>query len=97
MRTVKQLNSPGWHLIRHHDIVISVGHQQPKRLLQNVFNEMLPFSVSRHFGLRFAAIRAAFTPELSFPFEVMLQRVDAAKVLAGVAASCTQVEKKKGI
>lgn len=32
---------PGRHLIRHHDIVISIRHQEPEGLLEPIFGEML--------------------------------------------------------
>lgn len=80
--------SPGGHLVGHHDLVVGVGHEQPEGLLQDVFDEMLPFRLGRDLELRLAPIAAAAVASgraLGVRLVVVLQGVDAAKVFAGVA------------
>lgn len=68
---------PDGQLIRHHDLVICVGHQQPDGVLEDTLDELLLATISPG--------TAAATCWL-FAGVVVLGRVDAAKVLAGVAA-----------
>lgn len=79
--------SPRWHLIRHHDLVVGVGHEQPEGLLQDVFDEMFPFCLRRDLELGLAPIGASFTSgwALGNCLVVVFQGVNAAKVFAGVA------------
>lgn len=89
--------SPGRHLISHHDFVISVGHQQPEGLLEGILDEVVLLPLRRHFRQQLASVRASLASRLDFclHFGVMLQRVDAAKIFAGVAAPCTDFKIKQ--
>lgn len=79
-------DSPGGHLIRHHDLVVMVGHHQPEGLLENIFNEILSLPFAWAFGLWLATFRVSLVPCFGFGLRVVLHGVDAAEVLAGVAA-----------
>lgn len=67
---------PDRQLIGHHDLVVGVGHQQPDGVLQDALNELLLFAIPS---------RAAAAPCWLLAGVVVLRRVDAAEVLAGVA------------
>lgn len=70
-RRCRQL--PGGQLVRHHDAVIRVGHQQPDGVLQDALNELLTFlRVCDHFC-----------------FVIILRGVNASKVFAGVTCITT--------
>lgn len=71
---------PGRHLVRHHDTVVRVGHQQPDRVLQDVFDEVL---TSVHVHLRFR-------------FVIVLRRVDASEIFAGVTRVTTAFKTQTG-
>lgn len=43
----------GRHLVRHHDTVVSVGHQQPDGVLEDILDEVLTFF---HVCLRFGFV-----------------------------------------
>lgn len=81
---------PGWHLISHHDLVISIGHEQPEGLLENIFDEMLSIPMAWDLGLRLTTFRASFASRLGIGLGVMLQGVNTTEVFAGVAAPYTQ-------
>lgn len=68
---------PDRQLIGHHDLVVCVGHQQPDGVLQHTLDELLLSTVSSC---------AAAAPCWLFAGMVILRGVDAAEVLAGVAA-----------
>lgn len=68
---------PDRQLIGHHDLVVSVGHQQPDGVLQDALDKLLLATVS-------TCTTAA--PCWLFAGMVVLRGVDAPKVLAGVAA-----------
>lgn len=63
---------PDRKLIRHHDLVVRVGHQQPYGVLQDALDELL--------------LAPTAAPRRLLTGVVVLRRVDAAEVLAGVAA-----------
>lgn len=69
--------SPDGQLVGHHHFVISVGHQQPYGILQDALDELLLSTVPAS---------ATATPCWLFAGMVVLRGVDAAEVLAGVAA-----------
>lgn len=63
---------PDRKLIRHHDLVVRVGHQQPDGVLQDALDELI--------------LAPSAAPRRLLAGVVVLRRVDAAEVLAGVAA-----------
>lgn len=68
---------PDRQLVGHHDLVVSVGHQQPDGVLQDALDELLLATVSPG---------TAAAPCWLLAGMVVLRGVDAPKVLAGVAA-----------
>lgn len=68
---------PDRQLIGHHDLVVCVGHKQPDGVLQDTLDKLLLAAISAG---------AAAAPCWLFAGVVVLRRVDAAEVLAGVAA-----------
>lgn len=66
---------PDRQLIGHHDLVVSVGHQQPDGVLQDALDELL-----------LATSGTAAAPCWLLAGMIVLRGVDAPKVLAGVAA-----------
>lgn len=71
--------SPGGHLVSHHDMLVSIGHQQPDGILEHILNDLVP----------------RLSPGLGSP-SLSLGRVDAAEVLACVAALTTACEEGGG-
>lgn len=75
---------PDRQLIGHHDLVVSVGHQQPDGVLEDALDELLLSAISS---------RTTAAPCWLLARMVVLRRVDAAEVLAGVAATWIGEEK----
>lgn len=71
---------PGRHLVRHHDAVIRVGHQQPDGVLQDVLDELLAFLCDRMY----------------FFFTIILRRVNASEILAGVTCVTAAFKNTEG-
>lgn len=79
---------PDRQLIGHHDLVISVGHQQPDGVLKDALDKLLLSTVS-------SGTTAA--PCWLLARMVVLRRVDAAEVLAGVAATWMKEKRCKNL
>lgn len=63
---------PRWHLVRHHDLVIGIGHEQPEGLLQNTLDEIFPFCLRRDLQLGLAPIGASVTSGFGFGFGLVV-------------------------
>ncbi|TNN43571.1 hypothetical protein EYF80_046234 [Liparis tanakae] len=67
------LNVPGGHLVRHHDLLVSVGHQTPHGLLANVFDGTLSVALARGLGLRLGSFRVSSASQLGSDLGVVFQ------------------------